>query len=92
MFKIKHSQGSIEQKTFLDTAIKPARIPGVPHFECLREVSPKNHYEYVLSVEFESLNTYEAYHWDPAHEAFVKTYWAGNVKDLLEIDYEAVKK
>jgi len=91
VFNLKHPKGSVEEKTFLDAARKLSSIPGVNRFECLREVSPKNNYDYGLSMEFESLNAYEAYQKDPAHDAFVQTYWIPYVKDFLEIDYEQVE-
>lgn len=91
VFKLKHPPGSTEEKIFLNAARKLSSIPGVLHFECLREVSPKNNYDYGLSMEFESHHAYEAYQNDPAHEAFVQTYWAANVNDFLEIDYEPLE-
>jgi len=91
VFKLKHPQGSVEEKTFLDAARKLSAIPGVHRFECLREVSPKNHYDYGLSMEFDSIEAYQGYQNNPAHDAFVQTYWAANVKDFLEIDYEQLE-
>jgi heme-degrading monooxygenase HmoA len=88
VFKLKHPQGSPQEKIFLDAARELSSIPGVLRFECLREVSPKNNYDYGLSMEFESLQAYQAYQNNPAHDAFVQTYWAAHVKDFLEIDYE----
>jgi heme-degrading monooxygenase HmoA len=88
VFKLKHPKGSAEEKIFLEAAKRLSDIKGVNRFECLREVSPKNNYDYGLSMEFDSLQAYEAYQKDPSHESFVKNYWTHNVKDFLEIDYE----
>lgn len=70
VFNLRHPKGSVEEKTFLNAARKLSTIPGVNRFECLREVSPKNNYDYGLSMEFESLNAYQAYQKDPAHDVF----------------------
>ena len=91
VFKLKHPKGSAEEKIFLDAARKLSSISGVNRFECLIQVSPKNDYNYGLSMEFESSQAYDAYQKDPAHEDFVKTYWVKSVKDFLELDFEIMK-
>lgn len=88
VFNLKHPKGSVEEQIFLDAARILSSIKGVNRFECLREVSPKNNYDFGLSMEFDSLQAYESYQKDPVHESFVKTYWTQNVKDFLEVDYE----
>jgi hypothetical protein len=88
VFNLKHAKGSVEEKKFLEAARKLASIEGVRKFESLKEISNKNNYDYGLSMEFNSVRAYEAYQKDPAHEAFVQTYWVQNVKEFLGIDYE----
>ena len=88
VFSLKHPKGSQEEKEFLDAARKLSSIPGVLRFECLRQISKKNNYDYCLSMEFETPEAYESYQKFPAHEAFVQTYWIPYVNGFLEIDYE----
>jgi hypothetical protein len=88
IFTLKHPQGSPEEKLFIDAAKKLSAIPGVHHFECLRQTSKKNTYEYGLSMEFDSAQAYEDYNKSTAHVAFVEMYWAKNVKEFMEVDYE----
>jgi len=88
VFTLKYPKGSAEETTFLDAARKLSSIPGVNRFECLREISRNNSYDYGLSMEFDSSQAYEAYLKHPDHEAFVQAYWAKYVKDFMEIDYE----
>ena len=88
VFNLKHPKRSVEEQIFLDAARILSSIKGVNRFECLREVSPKNNYDFGLSMEFDSLQAYESYQKDPVHEFFVKTYWTQSVKDFLEVDYE----
>ena len=91
VFNLKHPKGSAEEAIFLEAARRLSSIPGVNRFECLLEVSPKNDYDYGLSMEFESVAAYNAYQKDPAHDAFVKAHWVSNVKDFLELDFELMK-
>lgn len=88
VFSLKHPKGSAEEKEFLDAARKLSSIPGVLNFECLRQVSKKNNFDYGLSMEFKTSESYKAYQNFPTHEDFVQAYWIKNVKDFLEIDYE----
>lgn len=91
VFKLKYLQGSPEEKEFMMAAMKLAAIPGVQHFECLRQVSKKNNFDYGISMEFDTRQAYEGYNQHPDHVAFVKTYWIKGVADFLEIDYEPLK-
>jgi heme-degrading monooxygenase HmoA len=88
VFTLTHPKGSAEEKTFLDAAKKLSAIPGVHNFECLKQISKKNNFEYGLSMEFDSAKDYDYYSNHPAHVAFVEKYWASNVKNFMEIDYE----
>ena len=91
VFKLKHSKGSPEEKKFLNAAMKLSSIPGVQRFECLRQTSKQNNFDYGLSMEFETDKAYQAYNNHPDHVAFVQTFWIKNVEDFLEIDYKPLK-
>jgi len=88
IFKLNHPKGSPEAKAFFEEARKLAAIEGVNRFESLLEVSPKNNFDYGLSMEFDSPQAYEAYQNDPSHSSFVQDFWIPNVKEFLEIDFE----
>jgi heme-degrading monooxygenase HmoA len=90
VFKLKCANGSPEEKTFFKEAMKLSSIPGVNHFECLRQTSKKSKFEYGISMEFDTLRAYEEYNQHPAHVAFVKTFWIRDVEDFQEIDYEPI--
>jgi Stress responsive A/B Barrel Domain len=87
-FRLKHAKGTRAEKEFLDAALKLAIIPGVCRFECLRQTSNKNKFDYGLSMEFETKHAYEKYNHHPDHNAFVETFWKKSVDDFIEIDYE----
>ncbi len=88
VFKLKHPIGSTEEKHFLKAAMQLASIPGVHHFKGFRQISKKNHFEYGLSMTFESKADYKAYDQHPDHLAFIKNFWMDGVADFLELDYE----
>jgi Stress responsive A/B Barrel Domain len=87
VFKLKHAHGSAQERSFLQAARELAGLPTVRNFECLRQVSPKNTFEFGLSMEFASQQDYDAYNIHPEHVRFVQTRWIPEVEDFLEIDY-----
>jgi hypothetical protein len=87
VFRLKHPAGSPEEADFLATARVLARIPGVERFEQLRQVSPKNDYDFGFSMEFADGAAYDGYNRHPDHVAFVRDRWVPEVAAFLEIDY-----
>ena len=90
IFKLKHQRGSKEETDFLNAAKKLAGIPGVEKFECLRQVSKKNKFEFGISMEFASQALYDQYNVHPDHTAFVQQRWMKEVEDFMEIDFEVI--
>ena len=86
-FKLKYAKGSKEESIFLTAVKELSSIPGVENFECLRQISTKSHFEYALSMDFDSMETYKTYNEHSEHNAFVRKYWADYVEDFLELDY-----
>jgi len=90
-FKLKHSKGSQLEQEFLEAAKRLAAIPGVEKFECLKQISKKNKFEFGLSMEFANQQLYDTYNNNPDHVAFIQNRWLKEVEDYLEIDYEVLK-
>lgn len=90
VFTLKHSAGSAEESAFLQDAKVLADIPGVEKFEQLRQVSPKNDYQFGFSMEFADQAAYSGYNDHPDHVAFVRDRWVPEVERFLEIDYVPV--
>jgi heme-degrading monooxygenase HmoA len=88
IFKLKHARNSAAEKKFMNAAMNLAAIPGVTNFECLRQVSPKNKFDYGLAMVFASEAAYHAYSNHPAHVQFIELFWLKDVEDFLEIDFE----
>jgi hypothetical protein len=82
--------GSELEREFLAAQARLGDIPGVEAYEMLREVSPKNGFRFGCSMEFAGPDAYRAYNEHPDHVAFVRDRWQAEVKDFLEIDYEAL--
>lgn len=91
VFKLKHANGSKEEQNFLNAAKKLVAIPGVEKFECLRQISKKNKFEYGLSMEFANQQVYDQYNNHPDHVRFVQEIWLKEVEDFMEIDYQVIK-
>ena len=87
IFSLKHTPKSPEETSFLHGAKVLADIPGVEKFEQLKQVSPKNDYDFGFSMEFASKAEYLAYNDHPDHVAFVRDRWIPEVAKFLEIDY-----
>ncbi len=87
-FKLKHNLGSLEETRFLEAAKKLADIPGVRHFQVLKQTSAKNKFEFGLLMEFTDQITYDVYSDHPEHAHFLQQFWMKDVEDFLEIDYE----
>ncbi len=86
-FRLRHPKGSAAEAAFLADAVCLAAIPGVTAFERLRQVSPKNGFDYGFSMEFADQAAYDGYNTHPDHVAFVRDRWLREVEDFLEIDY-----
>jgi Stress responsive A/B Barrel Domain len=90
IFNLKHEAGSKAEADFLAAADILIGIPGVQHFEKLRQVSKKNDYAFGFSMQFANQAAYDFYNIHPDHTAFVKGRWIPEVSRFLEIDYVAL--
>ena len=85
-FRLKHAKGSAEEAAFLAANRALSSIPGVEQFELLRQISPKNDFDFCVSMAFADQAAYQAYNNHPDHIAFVQTRWLPEVADFMEID------
>ncbi len=90
-FTLVHPAGSESERDFLEAAEGLEAIPGVEAFELLAEVSPKNGYQFGISMEFSDRAAYEGYNGHPDHVRFVQERWSLEVSEFLELDYAAVR-
>jgi hypothetical protein len=87
VFKLKHPKGSAEEQDFFTALMKLSAIPGVEKFECMKQVSRKNNFEYGLSMEFANQQAYDKYNNNPEHVAFVQKIWLTEVENFMELDF-----
>jgi len=71
----------------MQQARKLTQIPGVTHFQIIKQVSPKCDYAYVISMKFANQTETDSYTDHPLHTAFVENHWFPNVATFQEIDY-----
>ena len=91
VFKLKYPLGSAEESDFLEAAAALSQIPGVQHFESLKQISKKNDFDYGLSMEFDSEADHQAYNQHPDHAKFIEDFWPKSVEKFLEIVYKIPK-
>lgn len=89
IFSLKHEKGSAEASKFLeDCRMALAEIPVVQDFQVFKQVSPKNDYDYGLTMVFDSMEDFQSYVDHPNHVTFVQDRWMKEVEKFLEIDFE----
>lgn len=86
-FKLKHPAGSDAEQRFLAKGRRLAEIDGVENFRCLRQISPKNPYDFNFSMQFANQSAYDYYNQHPDHQNFVQNVWRPEVADFLEADF-----
>ena len=84
IFRLKHAKGSAAETSFLDALAGLGAIPGVDDFAISREVSPKNDFDYAVSMNFADQAAYDAYKIHSLHVAFVNDRWIPEVADFME--------
>lgn len=90
IFTLPYAADAPETQRFLDDGREIlSAIPGVEAFEAVRQVSPKNEYQYGFSMEFADQAAYEAYNNHPTHVDFVEQRWKKEVTAFQEIDFTA---
>jgi Stress responsive A/B Barrel Domain len=88
ILKLKAELTSEEVIEFFQAVDTLKSIPDVQKFEVLKQTSPKNKFEFGISMEFDHQAKYEVYSSHALHQAFIQKYWVKSVDDFLEIDYE----
>lgn len=91
-FKLNHDKGSEAERVFLEKAAALGSLPGVGNLQVLEEISPKNEFDYGLTMQFTDQAAYDSYSAHPEHTAFVQEIWLKEVADFQEIDYVLLSK
>ena len=86
LFRLTHSKGSADEADFLHALSTLRTIPGVQAFDIAREISPKNDFDFAVSMQFATQADYNIYNDHPAHVAFVQSRWLPEVAAFMEHD------
>ncbi|WP_305952185.1 Dabb family protein [Emticicia oligotrophica] len=87
ILSLKPQLSSEDKKAFFEAVDKLTDIPNVQKFEVLKQISPKNKFEYGISMEFDTQEQYDFYSNHAQHQTFIQDFWLKSVEDFLEIDY-----
>ena len=90
LFRLHHRAGSPEETDFLRALALLRAIPGVGDFQIAREISPKNGFDFAVSMTFADQAGYDAYNSHAAHVAFVEGRWLPEVAEFMEHDTVAL--
>lgn len=90
LFRLKESKGTAGEASFLAALAALRDIPGVQDFQIAREISPKNPFDYAVSMVFADQAAYDGYNTHPLHVAFVQGRWVPEVAEFMEHDTVAL--
>ena len=88
ILKFKDEISAADKRAFFAASRELANIQNVQKFEMLTQTSPKNKFEYGISMEFDNQEQYEIYNNHPDHQYFIQNFWIKYIADFLEIDYK----
>ena len=90
LFRLKESKGTAGEASFLAALSTLRAIAGVQDFRIDREISPKNPFDYAVSMIFADQAAYNGYNDHPDHVAFVQNRWIPEVAEFMEHDTVAL--
>ncbi|HTB27019.1 MAG TPA: Dabb family protein [Puia sp.] len=86
-FSLKEGFSNKEKMDFFSAVLRLKGIPDVENFTCLRQISSKNPYDFIISMEFESEEFYKQYNDHPEHLQFIQHYWLKFIKEFQQADF-----
>ena len=89
-FKLRYPKNSVEEKLFFEAVNTLIAIPGILNFQCIKQISTKNDFEYGIIMEFNTQQEYDFYASHPLHSEFVQQHWIPSVEKFMELDYETI--
>ena len=90
LFRLSHPKGSEGETRFLEALATLSAIPSVRDFTISREISPKNAFDFAVSMTFADQGAYDAYNVHPLHVTFVQDTWIPEVVEFMEHDTVAL--
>lgn len=88
IFKFKKEISEKDQQLFLERMKSLEQISGISNFEIAKQINANTKFNHILSMDFDSDESYQAYVKDPINREFVNNFWLAMVEDYLVIDNE----
>ena len=88
IFNFKSEISDNDKQDFLKQMKTLKAISGVSNFEISLQIHTNTKFTHILSMDFDSDKSYQAYVKDPLNRDFVNKYWLVMVDDYLVIDNE----
>ncbi len=91
-FTLSYPKDSVEEKLFFEAVNTLIAIPGILNFQCVKQTSKKNDFDYGIIMEFNTQEEYDYYASHPLHSDFVQHHWIPSVEKFMELDFEKITK
>lgn len=88
IFNFKNEISETDQQSFLEGMKTLETISGISNFEISKQIHANTKFKYILAMDFDSDESYQAYIQHPQNREFVKKFWLVMVDDYLVIDNE----
>lgn len=88
IFNLKSNTSESDQQYFFERMNAIGSISGISNFGISKQINPNTKFKYVLSMDFDSKENYQAYIKHPKNQEFVQAFWLKMVEDFLVIDTE----
>ena len=88
IFNLKRNTSEANQQRFFEGMAALSSIPGISNFDVSKQINANTKYKYVLTMDFDSNESYQAYIKHAKNQEFVKSFWLKMVDDYLVIDSE----
>jgi len=89
-FKLKEGLSPADTMAFFEAAKLLATIRGTRNFKAHLQVSDKNPFTHLFSMEFEDQGSYDFYSSHTIHSDFVENQWIPKVESFQEADFEPI--
>ncbi len=92
IFNFKNEISEKDQQNFLEQMKTLEAISGISNFGIAKQIHAKTKFKHVLTMDFDSDESYQIYVKDPINRAFVNNFWLAMVDDYMVIDNEITTK
>ncbi|MES2795996.1 MAG: Dabb family protein [Bacteroidota bacterium] len=88
IFNLKSEIIDSDKRSFFEGMENLKSISGITNFQISEQINPKTKYKHVLTMDFDSEESLQAYLNHPQNRDFVHNFWLKMIEDYLVIDSE----